>query len=1469
MGLFWLMGLLWLLIAAPALAQDTAPPTGDWLKTHAQIVIGTSSQGRAPLESLNKNGTLEGLSPDLLRALIGPDNVHIKVRQYENIADLVQAACNGEVDLITTIARTEARERCMDFSTPYLKDQAVLVGKTANEKFRNAGNLEGARIGIYEGSNYEKIFEQRYPHAKIIKIRFGQAIEYLQKNKIDVYLGTGSVVDYQLARSEVTNISILRDLPGSGVELHFAAPKKNAGLIQALDERLVRLSPIERRSINSRWLNNYYRRSSTASPDLVFDLSPKEQEYLYSLPVLRLGFAADWAPLSYLNNNGRMSGVLSDYVDYLSSTLGLKFERVPINDWRNIGIAVAQGRVDIVAGITPGDNRYDTMLLSRPLDAYPLVIVQRQSEPSHASLADLQHRRLAVEDGRIGDVPAEVILPRAHIVSVSNEEEGLKMVADGKADAFAGNLVVLDSLIQQHYIGKLKIGTPLNRVQPLTLGVTPRFDELLPLINRALRAMPETEVRRIRNKWLDTRFDFGVAWPDIFIRLGPLALAILIVIAVLLRANFINRREIAARIRAEKESRKQLKVLETVMDAVPYPVIYKDANTRFVEINNAYERAFNVTRTDVMGKTTLELGIVDTPYRKAIHEHSLRALITGLRHEAELEYFDGDKNRIGRYWFVPVRDMPGGPAIGIVGTHVDLTEIRESQEKVVASERRLREITARLPAVVFQARRTVEGELSFPFVSSNVIDLFGVSAEAIMSHSNAALEVVDKNDHIALMQEMERSTLALDRADVTFRVRRGGIALWIQGSAIPRREPDGSVLWNGYWIDTTRDREREDALRQARDAAHNASLAKDKFMATMSHEIRTPMSGVLGLIEILRPTLQDKKQIALADMMQDSASTLLAILDDILDYSKIEAGKMTIEPTVVDLRQMIDQAVGLLAVKAYAKSLALNVSVDAKVAATCVADGVRLRQIIFNLVGNAIKFTSEGSVNLRLLTADNQESSTHFLLRVEDTGIGMTPEQLEHIYDPFVQAESETNRKYGGTGLGLSICKQLALLMGGSITILSEVGYGTRVNVHIDLPVVAAKYDIPQLSGRRVQIQVADRPLSNIVHDYVHALSMVTCKNQDAEAELIITDTILPDDSTPTIYLERSVEAAIFGFDENQPRVTISANPLSWQALKTACLHVFEGGQGTVAGMLPGPAALPGKATSSSVRHVGRILIAEDHPINRELIGHQMAHLGYDFDVAEDGVEALALLEQNPYVLLLTDCHMPRMDGYELATEIRRHELTHGGRLVIVGITASTGADDIQLALRAGMNECLIKPVSIAELDACLIRLLPAEPVAGQGEIPAQAQHAEPAESAAPADVEVNADVPEATVNADAGATPALSVQKDLAHIYAAFGGSKESAAPMLTLLRDTLRDDYAALCEILDNGAEPQTLREWLHRNQGAASAMQLDVLVDAIIAARAALHAGDEAAQQQANATLRAVCEALLAQLDQDVMA
>ncbi|WJF90277.1 transporter substrate-binding domain-containing protein [Paraburkholderia bonniea] len=1450
------MGLLWLFVAVPALAAHEAAkaaPALDWFSEHAELVIGTSTQGRAPLETLSKKGTLEGLSPDLLRALLKHDEVHIRVKQYDSLTALVQAACSGEVDLITTVARTDARARCLDFSVPYLKDQAVLVGKISNEKFKNASNLDNARIGIYEGSNYEKIFEQRYPHAKIIKLRFGEAVDFLQSGKIDVYLGTGSVIDYQLARAQTPDITVLRDLPGSGVELHFAAPKKNAELIRALDQRLSHLSPDEQRSINARWLNNYYRRSSIPLPDTLLDLSPKEQEYLYSLPVLRLGFSADWVPLSYLDSNGRMSGVLSDYVDYLSRTLGLKFEREPINDWRNIGIAVAQGSIDIVAGVTPGDDRYGPMLLSRPLDAYPLAIVQRQSEPTHASLADLQHRRLAVKDGRIGDMPAEIVLPRAHIVTVNSEEEGLKMVADGKADAFAGNLVVLDSLIQQRYIGKLKIGTPLNRVQPLTFGVAPRFEELVPLINRALRAMPETEVRRIRNKWLDTRFDFGVAWSDIFIRLGPLALAILIVIAVLLRAHFINRREIAARIRAEKESSKQLKVLETLMDAVPYPVIYKDADARFLEVNRSYERTFNVTRADVLGKTTPELNILDVPYRKAIHEHGLRALITGLRHEAELEYFDGDKKRVGRYWFVPVRGAPGGPAIGVVGTHVDVTEIRESQEKVILSERRLREITARLPAIVFQACRAADGTLSFPFVSLNVIELFGVSAEDIMADADAAISVVDVNDQAALLQEVERSALALDRADVAFRVNNGTRSLWIQGSAMPRREPDGSVLWNGYWIDTTRDREREEALMQARDTAHNASLAKDKFMATMSHEIRTPMSGVLGLIEVLRPTLEDKKQIALADMMQDSASTLLAILDDILDYSKIEAGKMTINPTAIDLRQVVDQAVGLLSVKAYAKSLALNVSIDAKVAATCIGDGVRLRQIIFNLVGNAIKFTNRGSVNLRLLTADDQVNSPHIVLRIEDTGIGMTASDLEHIFDPFVQADSATNRKYDGTGLGLTICKQLTRLMDGTISIHSEVGFGTRVNILLTLPVIAGKYDIPLLNERRVHIQIADQALSSIVHDYVQALNMTT--DQSDQAELIITDSDLVSSTTPTIYLERSVETVIFGFDETQPRVTISANPLSWQALKTACLHVFQGDRTRHSSAT---SVLNFVADPALAKRAGRILIAEDHPINRALIGHQMENLGYDFDVAEDGIEALALLERTHYAMLLTDCHMPRMDGYELVAEIRRREKVRGGRLITVGITASTGADDIQLALRAGMDECLIKPVSISSLEACLTRFL--TPVV-------QAQTEATESVAATSATTINAAPDTSGTSSESTATP--QVQPHLERIYEMFGGEKASAMPMLKLLRDTLRDDYAALREILANCTKPDPteLREWLHRNEGAAASMQLDILVDAITASRTALQSGDATAQKRANHALCELCVALLAQLDQEL--
>lgn len=409
--------------------------------------------------------------------------------------------------------------------------------------------------------------------------------------------------------------------------------------------------------------------------------------------------------------------------------------------------------------------------------------------------------------------------------------------------------------------------------------------------------------------------------------------------------------------------------------------------------------------------------------------------------------------------------------------------------------------------------------------------------------------------------------------------------------------------------DLTRIKELEEALRASEVAAREASRAKGDFLAAMSHEIRTPMIGVTGMLEVLSHGALDAEQRRTVSVIQQSAASLVRIIGDILDFSKVEAGRMDLAPVTISLQQLARSTVANFTGTASSKGLVLECKIDRNLAPAHVADPLRLRQILSNFLSNAIKFTEQGFVLVALERLGGDASGERVCMRVTDTGIGITPEQQQRLFQPFSQAEGSTTRRFGGTGLGLVICRRLAELMGGQVTMESTPGAGTSMRLLLTLP-----------EGDPADVE-----------------------HPDADAP-----------PPPPI----------------QPR------------------------------------ALPSVAQALVERSL--VLLVDDHPTNRLVVARQLALAGYACETAQDGVDGLEQWRSGRHALVLSDIHMPRMDGYQLAQAIRADEAQRGlPRTPVVALTAAALKGEAERCLAAGMDDYLSKPVTIPQLAACLARHLP------------------------------------------------------------------------------------------------------------------------------------------------------------------
>jgi PAS domain S-box-containing protein len=693
-----------------------------------------------------------------------------------------------------------------------------------------------------------------------------------------------------------------------------------------------------------------------------------------------------------------------------------------------------------------------------------------------------------------------------------------------------------------------------------------------------------------------------------------------------------------------------------------------------------------------------------------------------------------------------LRDQQGR-IYALSGTVQDLSEHEQARERLEA-------LADNLPSGAIYRIEERDGRLRLTYISAGIETLIGVAAHTILADDRAYLDTIvaeDRARHDALLLQSQASGNAFD---CSFRILRpDGSQRWLRSRAA-LHGIDGAPVWDGVLLDITHEREAEQALQQAKAAAEKAESVKSDFLATMSHEIRTPMNTVIGMTRLLQQTPLLPRQRNYLDKVDLSAKALLAILNDILDFSKIEAGMLRLEEVDFDLDAILETVSAINTLRAEEKGVEIVYRIAPEVPRRLRGDPLRLGQILTNLVSNAVKFTEEGEISVSVrLGLDTERLMLE--VQVSDTGIGMSPAQMQRLFRPFSQADAQTTRRYGGTGLGLAICQQLVTLMGGSISVESALGEGSRFRFTVALAPAQSSRPAPR---RSYGAPLCERTL--VVDDNASARHILTemLGGFGMNAEAVSSGEVALQRLQQASHEGRPYQLVLLdwrmpGMDglevtrQIREHACLSATPAVLMVTSYAREEVLRRAEALgVQGLLIKPVTesvlfntiqdifRPPLAADTHERSTlaptlrisdlasrlsaKRVLVVDDNALNREVAAEFLRLVDMQVTCAHHGRHALELLRSQTFDAVLMDVHMPDMDGLEATRAIRENPAWQ--QLPVIAVTAQAREQDRREISAAGMNAHLTKPIDQHQLYATLDQLLqPGTPgVAAPGDTP-------------------------------------------------------------------------------------------------------------------------------------------------------
>lgn len=808
-------------------------------------------------------------------------------------------------------------------------------------------------------------------------------------------------------------------------------------------------------------------------------------------------------------------------------------------------------------------------------------------------------------------------------------------------------------------------------------------------------------------------------------------------------------RDISDRRKVQELQERELILLHSVLDALPINIFMKDKQGKFVLFNKYVADFLHVSPLDVIGKTDNDIfpkGVAE----KLQEDDRIAFQFADTVHTREEVILINDQERY-LYSGKKVIKTASGEQF-LVGFSVDITDVRKSEQEVERQRAFIRQVIDAVPNLIFVKNEAGD----FILVNQAVAELFNKPIHDIERRSNYDVHAIpeETEGYNAVDKQVIESGQSVTIEEM-FTVPAGDIR-WFSTTKLPLLTTMGEKAVLGISVDITERRKYEQSLQEAKRAAEEAAKAKSDFLAMMSHEIRTPMNGVIGMTTLLSHTELLPEQREYVEIIKTSGESLLTIINDILDFSKIESGKLDLENQPFSLRTCVEDVIHLFVQPAEAKNIELLYHIAHDVPDTIVGDITRIRQILINLTGNAVKFTAKGEVAVFVEAVQwKGEKRVTLKLSVKDTGIGIPSERLSRLFQPFTQVDSSTTRKFGGTGLGLAICKRLAEMMNGTLNVESLEGKGSTFYFLAEFSVAETQTLLKNHNAgiplQNIRVLIIDdnqtnRTILRELCKYWHAVPFEADEGpvaleilQSQPIDIVITDFHMPDmdglqvaarikasfPQMPIIMLSSLGSAAEIGQARATLIDTYITKPVRESLLYDAMINnlekhilasstvVHRAGVSPIAPeehstpSQPKPTAPSAFDATLADRFPASILIAEDNVVNQRLALQMLKKMGFQPDVVANGEEAYQMLLQKNFDIILMDMQMPVLDGIGATKKIIA-EFPPDKQPIIIAMTANAMPGDKERCLQAGMKDYISKPIKVKELASMIEQYAPA-----------------------------------------------------------------------------------------------------------------------------------------------------------------